>query len=63
MRWIVDRIEGEVAVIETENGTINIALIHLPEGIKEGSVITVIAGDDEKRRERIKERMDRLFVD
>lgn len=65
MLWIVDRIENDIAVIETESGNINIELKHLPEGTKEGSVIKLdlSAEDEQKRRKNICEKMNRLFAD
>lgn len=63
MNWIIDRIEGDIAVIETSNGMINIPTVHLPEGTKEGSIINLVIGEDEEKTKRIKEKMDRLFVD
>ena len=37
MKWIIDRIEGDTAVCETENGGFaDIKLESLPIGVKEG---------------------------
>ncbi len=65
MLWIVDRIENGIAIIETESGTLELELKYLPEGTKEGSVIklTLSPEEEQKRRERIKKKMDRLFTD
>lgn len=65
MLWIVDRIENDIAVIETEFGSVNIELKFLPSGIKEGNVIKLDLSpeDEEKRRERIRKKMNRLFTD
>ena len=65
MLWIVDRIENGIAVIETESGTLELELKYLPEGTKEGNVIklTLSPEEEQKRRERIKKEMDRLFTD
>ncbi len=65
MLWIVDRIENGIAVIETESGTLELELKYLPEGTKEGNVIklTLSPEEEQKRRERIKKKMDRLFTD
>ena len=65
MFWTVDRIENDTAVVETDGGFVDIPLAALPEGTAEGSVIHVeISRDEEeKRKKRIKEKMNRLFVD
>lgn len=65
MFWIVDRIEGEYAVIETSEGSFNILLKFLPDDIKEGDTISVIrdAREGEERADRIFEKMSKLFKD
>lgn len=65
MFWTVDRIEEDKAVVETPGGTVNIDLKFLPEGIKEGSKISleIDKSEEEKTRERIREKMSRLFKD
>lgn len=46
MRFIVDRIEGELAVCECEDGSYtDILLSQLPSQIKEGSVLEFINGE------------------
>ncbi len=64
MKWIVDRIEGDNAVVELEDGkTADIPLILLPENIREGTVINVSAdkSETEKRRENIDSLAKKLF--
>ncbi|MGN1329274.1 MAG: DUF3006 domain-containing protein [Eubacterium sp.] len=64
MKWIIDRIEGEYAVVELENGKIaDIPLISLPNNIKEGTVINVSAdkAETEKRKENIDSLAKKLF--
>lgn len=64
MKWIVDRIEGDYAVVELENGkAVDIPLISLPESIKEGTVISVSAdkSETEKRKENIDSLAKKLF--
>lgn len=64
MKWIVDRIEGDYAVVELENGkAVDIPLISLPEDIKEGAVINVSAdkAETDKRKENIDSLAKRLF--
>jgi hypothetical protein len=42
MRWIVDSIEEDVAAIEAEGGrTLRVPLSLLPEGVREGDVLSV----------------------
>jgi DNA-binding IscR family transcriptional regulator len=65
----VDRVEGDVAVIELDNRMINIPLSKLPKKINIGDVIqfkddnTFVIEQQEtnERRERIKKLMDELF--
>lgn len=68
-RLIVDRIEGEFAVCETEEEiTVNIHLSDFPFAVKEGSVIYENNGDyelseaeEEQRRKELFELADSLF--
>ncbi len=65
MRVIIDRFEGDFAVVETENG----AFVNLPKCLvpdaKEGDVIsiTIDHAETEKREEKINHLMDKLFKD
>ncbi|MBQ4630646.1 MAG: DUF3006 domain-containing protein [Clostridia bacterium] len=61
--WIIDRFEGEYAVIETGNTTFNIPKVALPENAKEGDCIDVCINTDEtkKRKEKVNNLMDKLF--
>lgn len=65
MKSIIDRIEGDFAVCEFENGEVrNVALSELPEGVKEGMALNgneVDFNETEERERRIKEKMSRLF--
>lgn len=63
---IIDRFEGDWAIIETENCLMfNLPRILLPPGIKEGDVISVQVGIDfeatKERAEKSKRRLDSLF--
>jgi hypothetical protein len=68
-KGIIDRIEGEVAVIELDNEMINFPLSKLPQDINIGDVIhflednTIVINDQatNERKERIKKLMDELF--
>ena len=64
--WTVDRIEGDVAVIEIAVGkTVNLPLASLPEGTKEGSVLRLSIDREAEATRQKKNRslFDRLRVD
>ena len=65
MIWTIDRIEDGIAVIETPNGNLNVGVKHLPEGVKEGNKIflRVDEKDEQESKERIKLKMEKLFID
>lgn len=64
---IIDRIEGNWAVIEFEGETFNIPINLLPQNAKEGDVINIIISVDSKatseRRYNMDKLMDELFED
>lgn len=70
-RYIVDRIEGEYAVCETEDGQMeNVALKELPETVTEGDLLVYEDGKyrvDPKatttRKAQIQAKVNDLFVD
>lgn len=67
--FTVDRIEGDIAVLECENGDcVNIELKNLPKNIKEGDVLNFENGscfldesETKARSEKIKKMMESLF--
>lgn len=64
--WTIDRIEGEIAVVEIAEGkTVDIPLSALPEGVREGSVLRIETDPDEeaRRKKKIRSLFDRLRVD
>lgn len=64
--WVIDRIEGDVAVVELSAGkTVNVPLSALPDGAREGTVLQITADREEEARRRKKSRslFDRLKVD
>ncbi len=63
--WVVDRIEGDFAVIDWDKGRIDIPLAALPEGTREGSVLRIALDPEEetRRKNRIRSLFDRLRVD
>ena len=64
--WIIDRIEGDIAVVELSVGkTVNLPLSALPAGAKEGSVLhlTLDREEEEGRKKKNRSLFDRLRVD
>jgi hypothetical protein len=60
---IIDRFEGDFAVVETDKGMINIPKADMPNGAKEGDVLSIAINSDEtaSRKKRIEDKMNRLF--
>ena len=69
MKYAVDRIEGDIVVLQDleskEMSEVELSL--LPEGIKDGTILsfindeyTIDLSDEEERRKRILEKMNRL---
>lgn len=71
MRLVIDRFEGKYAICELENGEfIDVSKADIPQEAKEGDILTktdngycVDKTATETKREEIKQRMNRLFVD
>lgn len=64
MKYIIDRLEGEYAIVELPDKTlVNIPRTALPSNAKEGSVISVIVDNKntEKRTKHINKLMGDLF--
>ena len=69
MQAIVDRIEGDIAVLEIDGtGFMDVPLCEMPRGCKEGDVFSGVPGswrrDDAAKQERLKinaDLMSRLF--
>ena len=60
---VIDRFEGEFAVVETENGFINILKKDIPDGAREGDMLVLVIdkNETEKRKNRIEGMMNSLF--
>lgn len=60
---IVDRIEGNFAVIESGEEMINIPLSEFPANVKEGDVVRLVIDSNEtlSRKKRIDEKMKNFF--
>ena len=67
MRGIIDRFEGEYAVVEMDNRIMkNIKIEMLPQGVKEGTAIKYVKGEwqiDRERSENVKSELDELAKD
>ena len=69
MQYIIDRIEGNLAVCEREDGGFQeIPVCQLPEGLGEGSVLVFLEGAwaldpqaEKERRARLFEKQEGLF--
>ncbi len=46
MLWIIDRIEGNLAVIQCGVNSFNVPLDFLPDGTSEGDVLKVLKDND-----------------
>ena len=62
---IIDRFEGEYAVIETDKGMVNIPRTDVPAAAREGDVLVlgINKAETSGRKERIDGMMDKLFKD
>ncbi|AUG56419.1 DUF3006 domain-containing protein [Acetivibrio saccincola] len=64
MKVVIDRFEGNYAVVELEDKRVcSMPVELLPKGAKEGSVIRIELDTEEtdKRKERIQKLMDKLW--
>jgi len=61
--WIIDRFEGDMAVVEADNIYFNVPRAALPEGTAEGDCIGVIidTAATSKRRAEMEQLMKKLF--
>ncbi len=63
--FVIDRFEGNMAVIEYNGRTFDLPRNLLPKEAKEGDVLKILINVDreetEKRREKIENLMDELF--
>ena len=62
---IIDRFEGDFAIVETSSGMVNIPREDLPKGVAEGSVLklTIDAQGEKARKEYITNLVNDLFID
>ena len=63
MRYIIDRLEGDLAVCEKEDGSLeHIPTAQLPKGAREGSVLVLQEGAWALDAQAEQERRARLFA-
>lgn len=69
MKYVIDRFEGDMAILENEQGeTMDVACGMLPENVKEGDSLTLnkdgtyTLDETSSRRETINNLIDDLFV-
>lgn len=66
MRIVIDRFEGNIAVVELSSGKIiDCPRELLPENSKEGTIINITVDEEatKERLNRVTEKMNRLFKD
>lgn len=66
MKFIIDRFEGDFAVVELDNKQIiDVPKILLPENAKEGDILNISIDEKatEIRRKRIQDKFNSLFSD
>ena len=65
MKWVIDRIESDIAVIEVGNECIDIPTKCLPIGVKEGDVLSLKIDKDatSEQLKRARTMMNNLFSD
>ena len=66
MKIIIDRFEGELAVVELPNGNmINCPKAMLPDDVKECDIISIVVDEKatEEKKKSLTDRMNRLFKD
>lgn len=63
MDVIVDRIEGDYAVVEIEKGNMSKLPLEFVPNVKEGDIVTIIINKDKTkdRKKTIEELMDSVF--
>lgn len=63
MKWVIDRFEGNFAVVESEGAYFNIPKDIVPSDAKEGSIleISINAEETEKKEIELKKRIKKLF--
>lgn len=61
MKVIIDRFEGDYAVVELENGEFaDMPKVFVPNA-KEGDIVTITVSEDKNRKKRIEDLANELF--
>ena len=62
MKYVIDRFEGDYAVVETDNGVVNMPKVLLP-GACEGDTIeiTLLKEETVSKKEAQQKRLNKLF--
>ncbi len=61
MKVIIDRFEGDYAVVELENGEFaDMPKVFVPNA-KEGDIVTITVSEDKDRKKRIEDLANELF--
>ena len=65
---VIDRIEGEYAVVEKDGEMVDIPLYMLPEDVREGDILKILDGEyiidntsAEEQKEELFSRLENLF--
>lgn len=60
---VIDRFEGDFAVVSKNGALYNVPIKLLPDGAKEGDVIciTISPSKTEEKRQEIKKKMSKIF--
>jgi len=63
MKWIIDRFEGDFAIIECNNKTYNIEKEILPKNVKECDILEININETEtgKRKQNSENLMDNIW--
>ena len=63
MKWIIDRFEGDFAIIECNNKTYNIKKEILPKNVKECDILEININETEtgKRKQNSENLMDNIW--
>lgn len=63
MKWVIDRFEGDFAVVECGGVYFNVPMDVIPSGVREGSIleISINAEETEKKEMELKNRIKKLF--
>lgn len=64
MKMIIDRFEGDLAIIELENGEfVDLPKKILPNNANEGSVVNIVCDDEETQQLKVnaKKKMQSIF--